>query len=684
MKTIQQAINFVLVLLVFSQVISSLGIDLDEEMYETRDVSTAFRLLDFDTYYGSDSGLDERSGSLHLILNDEDLDDLEKDSPSTKVIIVTIHKYLTNSSLEIFAKEDSKVEGVVVLHGTDQEGSVDTAPDHFSPFSKIPQQFSGLHTSDETEWEWNPNSNLVFYTKWNFPIVYLSLEDESSEILKHAQENKEQDKTKYGISITGQMYGQYDSKVCLRRKYCDPIGGKSVYSFLGGQYNDSKPTTVVHCSIDSISMFPNYSPGYDSDSSSIAVLLAVFDALTDTAKTGAGMDWASTDRQIMFGFWEGEKWGHLGSKRFLKEVEEFKCTDYSSGKKSCETPYRYSLQFTEIDLNNIDESIELTQIGLPSTDLNAYHLYAHVERNDKEDESIELMQYIDDVSKNSSSESIQVTTISQASTSTPGIPPSSTESFIQQNSDIVSIVLSDFNEHFTNPYYGSVFDNGDLKNITQLVSVANLIARTIYAKALGITNLTTIPLELVVDESLLETLIDCLVTDNHCEFYENYFDSEYGEEYVTNYPGVYSEDTGRLQSIFIRNFLQTKTFPASFGSCESDSDCKEDEDGDDIYADCIKKKCYKRAAYYHQAYSQDIEYNTDTSKYDIDSKASNVWTESRWANLSCKSFLFADTTKDTLLFALGLAFIIIYYIIYFLFRKFSIKKFFNVKSLKQN
>eukprot|EP00882_Tetradesmus_deserticola_P034108 GHRQ01039023.1.p1 GENE.GHRQ01039023.1~~GHRQ01039023.1.p1 ORF type:complete len:247 (+),score=90.49 GHRQ01039023.1:183-923(+) len=72
-----------------------------------------------------------------------------------------------------------------------------------------------------------------------------------------------------------------------------------------------------------------------------------------------------------------------------------------------------------------------------------------------------------------------------ASTSNPGIPPSSLMSFLRVKPSIQGVVLAEFDDGFINPYFGSRFDNGSTLNADGVAAVAAVLAAAVHRLAGG-------------------------------------------------------------------------------------------------------------------------------------------------------------------------------------------------------
>lgn len=78
------------------------------------------------------------------------------------------------------------------------------------------------------------------------------------------------------------MWAAVNSETCLRRGWCQAVGGMSVYSSpsLNIQPEDKKPIVIVSSNMDSRSLFHDLTIGASKDVSSLVTVLAIADALT--------------------------------------------------------------------------------------------------------------------------------------------------------------------------------------------------------------------------------------------------------------------------------------------------------------------------------------------------------------------------------------------------------------------
>lgn len=75
--------------------------------------------------------------------------------------------------------------------------------------------------------------------------------------------------------------------------------------------------------------------------------------------------------------------------------------------------------------------------------------------------------------------------VTAADSSNPGIPPSSLMSFLRVKPSVQGVVLAEFDQGFTNPYYASRFDNGSTISADGIAATAAVLAAAAHRLAGG-------------------------------------------------------------------------------------------------------------------------------------------------------------------------------------------------------
>ncbi|XP_015582559.1 nicastrin isoform X1 [Ricinus communis] len=558
-----------------------------------------------------------------------------------------------------FAKN---VGGILVQSGTKIQNKLIG----FSPAPKFPEvEFAPYHSIN---YEWNPIGSGIMKKAYNFPVFLLS--EDSSQIMQEVavkNENKKNtytaDVAEFDLVMQTTKSGTHDSESCLREETCLPLGGYSVWSSLPPiniSSTQSKPIILTVASMDSASFFRDKSLGAESPISGLISLLAAVDSLSRVD----GLE--DLSKQLVFSVFTGEAWGYLGSRRFLLELDLQ--TDSVNG----------------INDTLIEMVMEIGSVGKGFSGGNKT-FFAHTAGvSPGTNKMLNAFKGAED-----SLESKNVTILS-ASTSNPGIPPSSLMAFLRKNSSITGIVLEDFDSAFSNKFYQSHLD--DISNIhsSAIVAAASLIARTLYILASGSTNFSNSALSAInVNASLVEELMGCLLDCDlglSCELVKNYISptstcpSHYvgviiGEPSSNPYIG-YVDDISR----FIWNFLADRT---SVLKENSSSDCSKDCSNKGEV--CIKAEmngkgvCVTSTTRYVPAYSTRLKYESGIwsvlpSNYsDSMGMVDPVWTESNWDAIGLRVYTVQNATFDNLVLVGGIAVTVLAYVVIVITRAFITK-----------
>jgi len=149
----------------------------------------------------------------------------------------------------------------------------------------------------------------------------------------------------------------------------------------------------------------------------------------------------------------------------------------------------------------------MKQVGLNST------LYIHTEHEPPSREREKFVSSLLNISQGISGINLVEVTPAYG---TPGIPPSSAESFLSADPSIPAIVLTDHPTQYINKYYNSIYDTTIMSS--SICASATLLARTLWIEAGG-----DIPTSLTLhaDCDFLSILINCWITDIACSYLLN-------------------------------------------------------------------------------------------------------------------------------------------------------------------
>lgn len=130
--------------------------------------------------------------------------------------------------------------------------------------------------------------------------------------------------------------------------------------------DDLRPIVLATTKMDSNAFFHQLSPGGDDSMAGVAVLSAALKALSNAPGV------ATLPSQILFAVFNGETWSRVGSRKFVDDIQHFRCDDPnpdgpSEERPACFSPYKNRLEFQDVHLEKINKIVEVGQIGLNST-----------------------------------------------------------------------------------------------------------------------------------------------------------------------------------------------------------------------------------------------------------------------------------------------------------------------------
>ncbi|KAL6064703.1 Nicastrin [Balamuthia mandrillaris] len=600
-------------------------------------------------------------GFLHPVLSEEDLNKFVKDFKDTlidhKAVVLASH--LFNSTIVERLYDSNAVRGLLVLAPAQDEPlssftSCKQEPGKvgFSPASLHPNRQWGLHPN--SNYTWNPCGDDWAFKKISFPMFVLN-ENDSEYFLEKAKINQKEDTwPKWAVEFNAFMWGAGDSETCLRREYCDPMGGQSVWATLeqNGHVDPQKPILLVMAQLDSTAMFHDLSIGAESHSSAIATLLTALDALAAYKRQQESQEReqdASSPVQVVVAFWTGEAWGYLGSKKFVQDIQGFKCEE-ADGQDACKHPLKNSLEFRNISLDRISAIIEIDQVALMSTSDPV--LYVHREPDNPNQSLLSTLQSVSQTCN---------LTLRNAFETPFEIPPASLNSFLRANSSIPGVVLADYSTQYKNRFYHSRLDN--YKNLfydgangtSSVCSVATFVARAIWK--LSHPDTPDPPSQLLANCTVANAFLECLVSNNTCKWNTELLHLKKAPEPPSHYTGVFRwlksiELTPKLlhESVSVLTSPQRYLPPDQQIACNTSKDCPSDQG-----MRCLMHVCMQagRNVYYHDAFSPGLYYDYHKGRWKIVNPAEPLWTEPRWDTTGIRVFLADSIEKEIIVMLLG-------------------------------
>ncbi|KAF9399112.1 hypothetical protein BGZ94_005808, partial [Podila epigama] len=211
-------------------------------------------------------------------------------------------------------------------------------------------------------------SGLLF-KEYDFPIYALNTIDERNTmsytaVLRASQVNQIKGYNNYplkAVQFHSFMWAARDSGSCLRKGWCTPVGGASVWSTPSSNISatDEKPIIVVAAAMDARSLFHDLTLGVDSSVTGMVTLMAVAEALS---RSTIPLD--TMPKHIVYTLFTGEAWGFSGSQRFVQDISKtVECIKPAPSGAGCSFPFYSNMDFQRIKFANIESIFEASQVG---------------------------------------------------------------------------------------------------------------------------------------------------------------------------------------------------------------------------------------------------------------------------------------------------------------------------------
>ena len=592
-----------------------------------------FRIHDRNGWFGPITKFDGKSGFIRLISSESDLESLLSKNRKNPEVLMISDALLNEKSIDLIKSKyrpSTSLLGIFVYSTNTSETSV---------ASKFPNKQQSVYSSD---FVWNPYGNGEQYSKFEYPIFYPP-KHVSDDLLQYI----ERDGDRAGIYINLFMKGRGSAEFCLKyyggsNHMCDPIGGMSLYGSFDDKVGGNQAVWLVS-SMDAFGIAPYAQVGADYSISGFVASLGALESLKS-------LNWGDAEKTLRFAFFDAEEIGYTGSQRFLAEIDgKFQCSEFVKDENTnvtwCNDPLRTSLDFTKIKLSEIDSIVEIKSVGLHSSDQN---IYAHTQKTDAEREFI---TQINSTLPNSEND----LKLQLSDDSLPGIPPSSTHSFLRLNGDIKHVVFAGHKAEYINKNIGKPSDNVyDSEYITKAATVA---ARTLASLCFG-SKITTQELsEIEANFTLVDSLMDGFVNapNDSVVIHELFPNAILATDHVSLYCGVYNNNYFSFKHYLVENLLkdviQTNLTDVN---CTVDSNCT---DLFGVDGKCSRDGyCEKSLIRSHPAYSLSLEFNKADNKFYVanNSEELPLYAETQWTKSDMKYVLLPSLMAGRLSIGVGI------------------------------
>lgn len=621
------------------------------------------RLLNATGFVGCQS-MGAASGVLYRADTLDDIKQFANDDGLENQYTVVIPYWLLSSSNVDILKSSKRLAAILaVVNGTDPAHAVAARPTTISsPDTTCPNCEFGLYANTPNQYQWNPTGSGLLFEQFDFPIYALNTMDTRNtmsyaSVMQAVNRNRDKGYRDYplkSLQFHSFMWGAQDTGACLRKGWCTPVGGASVWSTPSTNISstDEKPIVVIAAAMDSRSLFHDLTLGVESSVAGMVTVLAVAEALS---RSTIPLDKMS--KHIVYTLFTGEAWGFSGSQRFVQDITSspIQCEKPPTSGTGCAYPFYSDLEFQRLNPAKIEAILEVGQIaGMGGTGGNPT-LYAHVD-NIQESASTTLLNQILQIGANGSTTIPPAPTAGipvQAASSDDvkrGLPPSSSMSFLKSRGNIPTVVLTDFQKQMSALTNHDQDDSGNTPNTINLIQqAASVISKTAWLQAQGVTDsaaMTPAQTEAIasiqIDAGLVQDLLGCLTLNYSCPLVDRYLNvtaSPTPPARLPHYSGtLYSQS--QPFPIFAWSFLANMTSVKNTTSpaprvtgCSSNPatvQCAPKE-----Y--CVGDQCIVSLTRYHDAYGVGIAMNSKAEYY-IKDASKPAWTESTWDPIGLRMF----------------------------------------------
>ena len=502
-----------------------------------------------------------------------------KINPQSKFVAVIEESALSSDTISALLKYNSygNLKGILVLNSTDS----DNDNDYISSGYQYPQGYgtpSGSLTYGNNQFPWNGNGDgLILKNLYGVPMVYVKGYEASSYLRQVGQDSSKAARIVAEFNYYMGPDGVHSAN-CLSWRdaednrwspKCLPVGGTSVWAHAGSppqsSYSggDGRAAVIVGTSIDTTAMFHDLAAGANTAASNIlSLMMAAY--LLGKSVSDSTLD--ALSNRIVFGFFQGETYGYLGSRSFLRDVMGFQCADglavpsVANDKNSdlaCLYPLRPSLKF--MDIGTIAGMLTVDQVGVPLAD---GVLYSH------NDGSGGMGTFLANVLKSSSTNYYSIVASAAEENANGGnypYPPTPLTALQSlTNGGIGGTVLSGYDYVFAKrpPYQSHMNRQQNVEmNLKSIAASATLLARTALAAAYddGSYDYETsaqyaagvVP-ELAYNDDVLVELADCLLLNGNCDMLRKYAEMEAkNEQSRTGWPVSVGSSLGAPPSYYV-------------------------------------------------------------------------------------------------------------------------------------
>ncbi|KAF9582380.1 hypothetical protein BGW38_000278 [Lunasporangiospora selenospora] len=645
------------------------------------------------------------SGVLYKADSQDDIQTLVSDDGRFKVKYTVLLPYwlLTNDNVRLLYSSKKAAAIIAVVNGTNPVHAQNARPTTVSsPDTTCPNCEFGLYAGSPDQYQWNPTGTGQLYQSYDLPIYALNTMDQRNTIsynavLQAAIMNKVKEYRNYplkSLQFNSFMWGAQNSEACLRKGWCTPVGGASVWSTPSTNISatDNKPIIVVSAAMDSRSLFHDITLGVESSVTGMVTVLAVAEALSRSS-----IPLATMPKHVLYTLFTAEAWGFSGSQRFVNDVfSKVECIKPSTSGSGCSYPFYSNLDFQKINSANIEAIFEAGQIGGIGSSSATPTLFAHVDKN-QAGVSAPLVKQLIQVAGNGNSSGNPTQPSSQVPVQSAnadgverGLPPSSAMSFLKSRASLPAVVLTDYQKEMSSYTSQDLDDTWNPDTTVRIIQqAASVISRTVWLQAQGISDAAQMTVEqqqamgsIEVNPQLVHDLLNCLTLNYSCPLVDAYLNvtaSPTPPMRLPHYSGTLYSQSQPFPIFawsFLANmtrFINSTTNTPPVKGCSSSSGTVQCSSGE--Y--CVGDQCIATLTRYHDAFGTGIGLSEDNNYY-IKDASKPVWTESTWDPIGLRLFEVTSPTAQGVELGVGIILTVVSAMVVWYSKKFL------KKTLKQD
>eukprot|EP00741_Cyanophora_paradoxa_P021972 tig00021432_g21209.t1 len=570
-------------------------------------------------------------GKVRNILTQSQFDSFVSSPPGDSQVILLHEIFSTGPALTKLASV-GKVAGIIVAQNGTRPFSA------YSPDLPFPGSF-GVSPAPSQVWN-QPGDGLTFQ-EFGFPIWYIK-QEYVNDIRQAGVYNEERAGYigSYAIQINAEMLASGTSTDCIAEGKCLPLGGQSVLATLNAPFDAKevrRPIVFAATGIDSAAFFHDLSYGADADLSGLVATVAAAYALGPVKGR-----LASLPRQIAFGAFNGEQWGNIGSRAFVRRL----------------TTADAAAAFAFASLSDVAAVIQARHVGRLAAGAapDSRRLFRFQEgpagSSSANDELAALASAL-------AARYPSLVELQGASGAT--LPPSSLGSFLEGRPGIPHLLLAEHDQAYSNPFFHSRFDGAGQAAAGDVCRAGTFLGRLLYAAAAGNASLPEIDL-IQANCAQVEEVLNCFLVDATCSLFRTLLPNLVAPSgpmslYVSVADTSLRPVPALVGAMFVNASISTAS---SMTSCSSNSDCPKDPANIwQEYCVLAVRRCARVSVNYSEALSPGFQRDTSysTLRYKVVSTAGSdpLWAESYWPDgIGIRLFIRSETSAEVGILFLGL------------------------------